>query len=502
MASRAPEEPALEAELARLRERASALEGENAQLAEQVKRLLKAERDMCVYQGRLDTQLKVFTALYELGKRLDTTFVEGDIFNEMAEFVAYELEVQRCAVVTRARGGSLALAALAGDFSEDDEARLRASLESAIEPSSRRGPALYAAANQPTELSPMLRALGADEVAVFPVKGDEGEVMALLVASNQTARASPHARLHEGGYVMTGIANLISQAEAALKNARLYRALEGERQMLEQRVIARTAELSSAFRALDEKNRRLAEDLEQAYSFQQTMLPSLPRGAQLDFAAFYRPADVVGGDIYDVVVLEPGRFRMFLADTTGHGVQAALRTMVLKAEYDRIKLQAGDPAELLAMLNETLSSKFTNLELRCTACCLDIASLGEGCASVVYANAAHIPLLHLRGERVEEIYRPGAFAGMVGGVEFDMHRFSLAPGERLLAFTDGVVEQVGGEREMFGFERVKQVFSEPGVSLSGMVSSLANKLGAFSPDAELADDVTVVAVECVRANGG
>ena len=110
------------------------------------------------------------------------------------------------------------------------------------------------------------------------------------------------------------------------------RQLRARADELERKVDERTAELASTYQLLREKDDRLHEDLLRAREFQQRILPQLPAHPRVRFAAAYKPADLVGGDLYDVCALAPGRFRVLVADTTGHGVQASLRTMVLKTE--------------------------------------------------------------------------------------------------------------------------------------------------------------------------
>ena len=123
---------------------------------------------------------------------------------------------------------------------------------------------------------------------------------------------------------------------------------------LETKVTQRTRQLDEAKRGLEEALARRHEDLLQAEAFQRRILPALPKDGALRFRAFYKPADLVGGDVYDVCEVRPGHYRVFLADTTGHGVQASLRTMVLKTEYDRVKLLFPNPAAVLGELNRAL----------------------------------------------------------------------------------------------------------------------------------------------------
>ena len=127
---------------------------------------------------------------------------------------------------------------------------------------------------------------------------------------------------------------------------------------LENRVRERTEQLRTALVALEEKDERIQGDLKQAEAFQRALLPSLPEDRALDFSAWYEPAEVVGGDIYDVAEVRDNVFRVFIADTTGHGVQASLRTIAIKTEYDRLKSTHATPGELLAALNQRLCDTY------------------------------------------------------------------------------------------------------------------------------------------------
>src|SRR5687767_11190401 len=82
------------------------------------------------------------------------------------------------------------------------------------------------------------------------------------------------------------------------------------------------ARLTETLQHLEERDRRITSDLEQARRFQQMILPPPPTTVHACFSIFYRPAELVGGDIYDVWERSPGTYRVFLADATGHGVQA------------------------------------------------------------------------------------------------------------------------------------------------------------------------------------
>ena len=231
---------------------------------------------------------------------------------------------------------------------------------------------------------------------------------------------------------------------------------------LEAKVEQRTQELArantrleGAVRSLAEKDALLHEDLLQAKAFQERILPRLPSGGAIRFRAIYRPADLVGGDVYDVCEVKDGHFRVFVADTTGHGVQASLRTMVLKTEYDRVKLAHDGPARVLGELNRKLATVYPDLAMRCSACCFDVIADTDG-ATLRYANAAHPPLLRVSEGIVDEIYVAATFLGVVTDATFPEKDARMGPADRLLAYTDGICEQEDDEGRAFGVERMEE----------------------------------------------
>lgn len=293
--------------------------------------------------------------------------------------------------------------------------------------------------------------------------------------------------------------------ESLLSNVFLLNALELEKlrlerfnEELEQRVQERTKELAQAnhemnlaFSALREKDRRLSDDLAQARAFQQSILPTLPESPALEFGAMYLALDMVGGDIYDVAQVAPDHFRVFMADATGHGVQASLRTIVIKSEYDRIKHSHRSPESALLELNRRLVETYSETEMLCTACCFDITLEAKG-ARLLYSIAAHPPLLLHSEDGTRELYQAGAFLGLSSDIRLRVEEEHLKPGDLVIAYTDGISDQVGVEGEPFELHRaIEQNFRQPR-RLSEALNLLGNTFDQFCGPIPRADDITVV----------
>ncbi len=279
-------------------------------------------------------------------------------------------------------------------------------------------------------------------------------------------------------------------------------ALRNKAEQLEAKVEERTQELAKAsanlevaFRSLAEKDARLHQDLLQAKAFQERILPRLPSGGAVRFRAVYRPADLVGGDIYDVCEVAEGHFRVFLADTTGHGVQASLRTMVLKSEYDRVRSSREGPGSVLGELNRRLATLYPDLAMRCSACCFDLVTDADG-AAIRYANAAHPPLLRVSELGVDEIYAPSPFLGVVTEATFGERDERLEMEGKLLVYTDGIYEQEDAEGRPFGVERMAEILARQPRTAEEIVHDLDDALTEFVGGGPLEDDVLLLCIEC------
>jgi serine phosphatase RsbU (regulator of sigma subunit) len=301
--------------------------------------------------------------------------------------------------------------------------------------------------------------------------------------------------------------NMGQQLAVLLRNAALVEALETEKkaleelnESLEQRVTERTQELARANRTLataletlQEKERRIDDDLEQARAFQQNTLPALPRSDRIAFAARVKPLDIVGGDVYDIAGIAAGRFRVLVADVTGHGVQASMRTIVLKAEYDRMKYDHDTPDTLLVALNDRLTKSFPGQELICTAVCFDIVFEGDA-VRMRYVNAAHPPLLVL-GHETREIYRDGSFLGLSLDIELEGVDVELAPGDWIFAYTDGLCDQVDSSGALFSVPNEARPAVDGVDDVEEALDRIFERFDSFRGAARLHDDLALVAMK-------
>jgi serine phosphatase RsbU (regulator of sigma subunit) len=301
------------------------------------------------------------------------------------------------------------------------------------------------------------------------------------------------------------LVNLGQHLGVLLKNRVLVAELEREKRLLadlnedlEQRIAERTkefaranTEISRALALLREKERRLKEDLEQARTFQQTLLPTLPVSPRLAFDALYRPVDLVGGDLYDVFELEPGRYRILVADATGHGVQASLRTIVLKSEYDQLKAQHAEPQDVLGALNRRLLARHRSGDMLCTACCVDIHTRGE--VRIHHASAGHPAPIHTRADGFEQLHLDSPLLGASVDVSFPQAETRLAANDWLVLYSDGISEQLVDGR-VFDFENAILSATRRPNGKKTLLRQVLDEFIAFLGPDPVEDDIVLISV--------
>lgn len=247
------------------------------------------------------------------------------------------------------------------------------------------------------------------------------------------------------------------------------------------------------------------EELRLAGRLQRDFLPrSLPNLPPLRFAQLYRPAGWVSGDIFDVFQIDARRVGMFVADAMGHGTAAGLMTMFLRRALVPKEVQDGlehivPPAALMRRLHEGLTQQNLSHAQFVTAAyaVVEVPSL-----DICLARGGHPYPLHIDADGViDELRCDGGLLGVVGlESEFDEHHSRLAPGDKLVLYTDGLEDTFMRERDMQTEQpdytenllRWAHLGAEPFVA--AIDGHLDRQEGSLNP----ADDVTVVVLEVAR----
>jgi sigma-B regulation protein RsbU (phosphoserine phosphatase) len=198
------------------------------------------------------------------------------------------------------------------------------------------------------------------------------------------------------------------------------------------------------------------KELEVAQEIQRSILPGdFPASAHFRVAARYAPMRTVAGDFYDFLLPGDGEAGLLIADVSGHGVPAALIASMVKLAAASQRAHAADPAALLAGMNRALCGNTQSQFVTAAYVHLDAAT-----AVMRYAAAAHPPMLLLRDGDATRIVENGLMLGAFEAAEYQTAEHPLQPGDRLLLYTDGLLEAANERREEFGMERLTALLQQ------------------------------------------
>lgn len=239
------------------------------------------------------------------------------------------------------------------------------------------------------------------------------------------------------------------------------------------------------------------EEMKSASRIQAAILPpEIPRTRGLRIAVRYLPMAAVAGDFYGFLEAGSNRLGILVADVTGHGVPAALVASMIKVGISAQAANASNPARVISSLN-TIFCREVQGQL-CTACYLFLdAESRKG----FYSAAGHPPLLLRRRDEkgVLEFNENGLVLGVRASEEYATSRFELRPGDRILMYTDGIIEAAGPSEDLFGTERLKEFLATRAhLGTDPFADALLEEVSLFSGGktrAALTDDLTLVVVD-------
>jgi sigma-B regulation protein RsbU (phosphoserine phosphatase) len=214
-------------------------------------------------------------------------------------------------------------------------------------------------------------------------------------------------------------------------------------------------------------------------AIQQGLLPkTIPQRAGYEIAGAWQPAQSVGGDYYDVLAFDDATLGLCIADVAGKGLPAALLMSNLQAAVRGLAGPSLSPGGLCARLN-SLVYQNTGTDRFIT---FFYAHLDTPAGLLRYTNAGHnAPILLRRDGSHERLQAGGGVLGVFPHQEFSTGSAQLAPGDRVLFFTDGVTESCDPTGEEFGEARLLDLLQEhQAAAASALPEKILTAAGKFS----------------------
>jgi len=267
-----------------------------------------------------------------------------------------------------------------------------------------------------------------------------------------------------------------------------------------------TKEVIKANEELLKKQEALDEDLKAAAGIQRSLLPKEPPDEDIvDVAWQFMPCEKIGGDIFNMVRLDENHWGIYMLDVSGHGVPSALvavsvsqilgpqQGLLLKKTIKPPPFyEILSPAEVLNLLDQEYPIERFNKFFTISYIVFNTED-----KSIIYSNAAHPPpiLLHGNGE-MELLDKGGTIIGMGGLLPFEEGKKQVRAGDKLLIYTDGIVEYQNKDGEFYGdehFHRELQRLQER--AISDIVDGIIDSIMDFGDNNPPQDDITLLGIE-------
>lgn len=264
-------------------------------------------------------------------------------------------------------------------------------------------------------------------------------------------------------------------------------------------LLARVKNYISLKKAAEEQKKFIAvkQELEIARNIQLSILPgTLPQMNGLLVKAKYEPMMEVGGDFYDFLQIDEHRIGILIADVTGHGVAAALISSMVKIAFYMSHDRINDPAALLSKINSSLFEHIYGRFITAFYIFIDTKEM-----KAVFSNAAHWPIYiqnRHSGEISEHTIR-GRLIGINREENYRNETVNIKKGDRIILYTDGLIEERDKTGELLGEERFVEMITEntgkpPSRLIDEIFINLYNWSGSFNSGG-LEDDATMIVVD-------
>ena len=262
--------------------------------------------------------------------------------------------------------------------------------------------------------------------------------------------------------------NLARDASSAIENARLLRDAD--------------------------QKRRMEREIRTAREVQAALLPeSYWTEPHFEVSGSCVPCLDLGGDYLDQFRLPDGRAAFVVADVCGKGMPAAILAAALQGALDAIIANHHPLATVVERVNRVVCRLAPMGDFISLLCC---ALSPDG--NLTYVNAGHCPLITVFGDEVQSLITEGSALGIHEEARYESRAVHLRAGETAVLYTDGVLEAMNAERELFGEARLEAILKTSDErNASQTVDQILAAVEAFRGDQPVADDITLMAIRYV-----
>ncbi len=244
------------------------------------------------------------------------------------------------------------------------------------------------------------------------------------------------------------------------------------------------------------ENRAQEREIEIARSIQENLLPkSMPILPNFEIAGFSHPANMVGGDYFDVIPLGDGRYVLAIADVSGKGVPAAILLSGVRAAVQiEVRELVKNPIPMVMDRLNQMVCRDTSNNMFVT---MLLGVLDPQQRTFTYTNAGHVhPILFYQNGTMDTLEQGGCFLGVMPGAVYEEAFVTIPPESLLIMYSDGVTDMLNEKNEMFNQERlIRFILDHANQSAKNFCRKLEEKTQTFRGTADLFDDFTALVLK-------
>jgi serine phosphatase RsbU (regulator of sigma subunit) len=255
-------------------------------------------------------------------------------------------------------------------------------------------------------------------------------------------------------------------------------------------------ELNAIRKKLQNQNNLLLANLKQAHKVQNMMLPRAPKLEGLDIQVKYKAVETLGGDYYDFIY-EGNSLGVLIADVAGHGLPAALIVSMLKVSFWSLKKSFAEPKKMLENLNKILIENIDTNFATVIYFSINLDSL-----QLKVSNGGHPEMYVIRKSGDVLRLKPrGNILGVIPNPSYDMNEIQLQKEDRIVVYTDGLIEATNSSKEFYGHERFVDFISESrDLSAREFLDKFWNHLMEWVGDIQnIDDDIAIVVIDVLKS---
>lgn len=252
-------------------------------------------------------------------------------------------------------------------------------------------------------------------------------------------------------------------------------------------------EMLQSHDVVDTRNKTLEREINLAKNIQTTLLNGEKPNLENDeVSGISIPARLIGGDYFDFYPLPNGKLRIVIGDVMGKGIPAAMLMILTRGAFRTAAESTKGPGETLTAMNNALYSDLRKLNSFVTVFCADWDPIA---GTLSYSNAGHSLPEIIRGNK-QKVEFPTVKGVMLGGLPNQVYkeeRVTLTEGDLVFIYTDGIIEAVNTDNEMYKVNRLQELLKAVvEKNVEEIEQSVIEDLNHFTEGLPQKDDITMV----------